>query len=388
MSIREPDLSPLDLNPTDRVAGTGEPSVVFGGADSAIVGWGVRDVVTTRRSDDPDLDAEVRGRLADDECAVGALSFRGDDPATFVVPASQQRRAVTGLGPGPTTPHRVRRHEHPSATAYARSVARALEHLEREPELRKVVLGRWLRLELEPALTRSEVVAGLARTAGLARLFAVPVPATLAPTEESSYLVGASPELLVSRRGRSVRALPLAGSAPRGRTPEEDRLAAEELLDSAKNRAEHGLVVESVAAALGPACTELSVPAPTLVATDSMWHLATDVRGHLDRPDLAPGALGLAQLLHPTPAVCGTPTERARELVAALEPPRGPMTGAVGWTSRDGDGTFVVTIRAGLLHDHRLDLFAGAGIVTGSDPASETAETGAKLRTMLRGVGL
>ena len=132
------------------------------------------------------------------------------------------------------------------------------------------------------------------------------------PTGTGSVLVGASPELLVSRHGTEVRANPLAGSAPRAGDPEEDRANAEALGSSAKDRQEHAIVVEAVFAALHPLCTELHHDAdPVLLPTANVWHLSTRFRGRLREP--APTALALAAALHPTPAVAGTPTRgRAR----------------------------------------------------------------------------
>jgi isochorismate synthase len=99
-------------------------------------------------------------------------------------------------------------------------------------------------------------------------------------------------------------------------------------------------------------------------------------------------ALHLAQLLQPTPAVGGVPRSAALDVIAQLESDRGPLTGAVGWVDGSGDGEFAVTIRAGVLDGERLRLYAGAGIVAGSDPESELRETGAKLATMLKAVGV
>ncbi|MFT4264730.1 MAG: chorismate-binding protein, partial [Nocardioides sp.] len=102
-----------------------------------------------------------------------------------------------------------------------------------------------------------------------------------------------------------------------------------------------------------------------------------------------PTALDLARLLHPTPAVAGVPAEAARAAIAELEgASRGPLTGVVGWVDAHGDGEFALAIRSGVLAGDTLRLFAGAGVVTGSNPDAEVAETGAKLATMLRAVGV
>lgn len=117
-----------------------------------------------------------------------------------------------------------------------------------------------------------------------------------------------------------------------------------------------------------------------------MWHLSTTVTGTLADP--ATSSLDLASALHPTPAVCGTPTETARAVIAESEPfDRGAYTGMVGWQDADGDGEWVVTIRCAEAEGRSLRLFAGAGVVAASSPEAETAETAAKFRTFLSAVG-
>lgn len=207
------------------------------------------------------------------------------------------------------------------------------------------------------------------------------------PSGRGRTLIGASPELLVARRGGRLVANPLAGSAPRSADLAEDVRHAAALLESSKDLHEHAVVVDAVREALAPYSTGLEVPEhPTLVRTAAMWHLSTTVTGELADP--AVSALELAAALHPTPAVCGTPTDVARAVIAASEPfDRGPYTGMVGWQDADGDGEWVVTIRCAEAEGRRLRLFAGAGVVADSSPRAETAETGAKFRTFLSAVG-
>lgn len=118
-----------------------------------------------------------------------------------------------------------------------------------------------------------------------------------------------------------------------------------------------------------------------------MWHLSTELKGELT--DLSVSSLELAAALHPTPAVCGTPTNAAKEAIKQIEPfDRGFFTGMVGWCDADGDGEWVVTIRCAEAEEHALRLYAGAGIVAGSKPEEELAETSAKFRTMLLAMGM
>ncbi|MFF4407561.1 isochorismate synthase MenF [Streptomyces sp. NPDC001404] len=196
-------------------------------------------------------------------------------------------------------------------------------------------------------------------------------------------LIGASPELLLSRTGNRLLLNPLAGSARRHADPAEDAAAARALLGSPKDRCEHGIVVTELGRQLEPLCTELHIPArPLLKATGQLWHLSTTIRARLRHP--APSALALAALLHPTPAVCGAPREAARRLIEALESgPRGYYTGLVGWMDRHGDGQWVIALRCGELSPQGLLLHAGAGILAASDPEAELAETDVKLSTLL-----
>ena len=118
-----------------------------------------------------------------------------------------------------------------------------------------------------------------------------------------------------------------------------------------------------------------------------MWHLSSRITGELVDPSIS--SLALAVALHPTPAVCGYPTALAQEAIGTIEPfERGFYTGIVGWCDANGDGQWAVTIRCAEADEHSLRLFAGAGIVAGSKPESELAETEAKFRTMLQAMGL
>jgi isochorismate synthase len=195
--------------------------------------------------------------------------------------------------------------------------------------------------------------------------------------------VGASPELLLSRRGREVRSNPLAGSAPRSGDPAEDRANAEALSCSSKDREEHEIVVEAVADTLRPICTELTWdPEPVLRETPNVWHLSTRFHGVLT--DAAPSALDLVAALHPTPAVGGTPRDVALDAISDLEPfDRGRYAGPVGWMDAHGDGEWAIALRCAELRGDRAILYAGAGIVAGSEPDDEVDETERKFRAFL-----
>ncbi|HSJ45526.1 MAG TPA: isochorismate synthase [Euzebyales bacterium] len=194
-------------------------------------------------------------------------------------------------------------------------------------------------------------------------------------------LVGASPELLIRRTGDRLRSLVLAGTARRGADDAEDRRLGDRLLASAKDLAEHRPAVASVHATLEPLTARLDVEdTPHLLRLANVMHLATSVTGTLVS---SVDALTLAERLHPTAAVGGTPTARALELIAELETiDRGRYAGPVGWVDAAGDGELAIALRCAQVDGARARLFAGAGIVGDSLPESELEETRLKLRAM------
>lgn len=201
---------------------------------------------------------------------------------------------------------------------------------------------------------------------------------------DEHVFVGASPERLVALRGRQVDSDGLAGTA---RRLGDDASVVRGLLSSAKDRREHALVVDSIAAVLGSRCSALDVPDEPRVRTlRNVHHLWTPIRGVLRNET---HVLDLVHDLHPTPAVAGTPRDRATAWIAEHEPTsRGWYTGTVGFFDAAGDGEFAVAIRAGLVGKYEAFLFAGAGIVEASDPPAEYAEIRAKEAPMLAALGI
>jgi menaquinone-specific isochorismate synthase len=204
-------------------------------------------------------------------------------------------------------------------------------------------------------------------------------------------LVGATPELLIRRDGRQVSALVLAGTAPRGASEAEDQALGTALLADAKNTEEHVYAVTSMRDLLGPLCETLEMdPHPVLLKFPNLQHLGTHVHGKLpDNRDAARSALALAAAVHPTAAVGGTPTGAAMELILELEQmDRERYAGPVGWVDADGNGEFGIALRCAQLSSPGTDggrtarLFAGGGIVAGSEPAAELAEVQVKFRPM------
>ena len=200
-------------------------------------------------------------------------------------------------------------------------------------------------------------------------------------TPEAAFL-GASPELLVRRRGAGVATVALAGSTRRSADPSVDDHLGEQLLRSEKDRAEHEVVVRRIERELRRRSVWVQAAAdPELIKVANIQHLATPIHAQLTDPR---SAVELAGLLHPTPAVGGEPRAGALEAIAELEGlDRGWYAGPVGWMDAAEDGEFCVALRSALLRDRTAHLYAGAGIVAASDPAAELAETEVKLGATL-----
>jgi len=354
----------------------------------ALLATGERQVVTER--DPEELAKRVTKLLVDSDVpvAVGALPFDTDAAPHVVLPD-----AASWSGPLAAYPRRpvgaaVSVEPIPSRAGYARAVASAVESL-KAGELRKVVLARALRLTMAAPVEVRTLLANLVSDNAAGFTYAVDLPAETG----RRTLVGATPEMLLSRTGTTVVANPLAGSIPRDPDPEKDHANGQALLASVKDHDEHRVVVEAVADALRPFCRTLDVPAePSLISTTAVWHLSTRITGELR--DLNISSLRLASALHPTPAVCGTPAASARATITALEPfDRGFYAGAIGWCDADGDGQWVVGIRCAELVEpstgpSTMTLYSGAGIMPASVPESEVTETSAKFQTLLRAMGL
>jgi salicylate biosynthesis isochorismate synthase len=200
-------------------------------------------------------------------------------------------------------------------------------------------------------------------------------------TPEAAFL-GASPELLVRRAGAGVSTVALAGSTRRSSDPAVDDHLGEQLLRSDKDRREQRIVAERIVRALRPHAVWVEAAAePEIVKVANIQHLATPVIAQLAEPH---SAIELAGLLHPTPAVGGEPWPKAAAAIADLEGmDRGWYAAPVGWMDATEDGEFCVALRSALLRDREAHLFAGVGVVSGSDPAAELAETEVKLGALL-----
>lgn len=306
-------------------------------------------------------------------------------PAKDSRPGVPEPTATAAALPAPRAVHGL------DSPAFREAVAAAVARLH-DGQLEKIVLSRLLRLDydaaapLDPAAVHRNLLAQHPR----AYVFACRDPRAGEGQEtETPWHLGASPELVMSVRDGVCTTHPLAGSASRtgARDATEDVQIGEQLMRSPKDRGEHATVIRDIARRLDPLCEEMEVPAaPSLLATPQLWHLGTRITGRL-KPGVT--ALDAARAIHPTPAICGSPRDTALRMIEELEPHRrGFFGGLVGWCGPDGDGEWALNLRSARVGARRAVLFAGAGIVEGSTPGGEHAETGTKLSTFLAALGL
>jgi menaquinone-specific isochorismate synthase len=346
-----------------------------------------------------DVDDPIR-RPGTGPVALGALPFDRAVPATLTIPevlvgADTEGAWITtvrpagsppveeataagdpelGAPPAGRSPDRFTLTPSMPHDAWREVVAEAVEHI-RAGDLAKVVLARSIAVTANRPFVTAEVLQRLIALYPSCMVFRV-----------GSFL-GASPELLISRRDGEVRSHPLAGTVAHSGAGAADRAEVERLLGSVKDRSEHAFVVSELRAALEPYCSTLQVPdTPAILELRNVSHLATPIRGTLraDRPGGPAGALELVDAVHPTPAVAGTPTDKATAYLQTVEGfERGPYAGPVGWVDGRGDGDWAIGIRSALVEGAAARIFAGAGIVADSDPAAELAETQLKLQALL-----
>lgn len=275
------------------------------------------------------------------------------------------------LDPHPTGRAEIRSVRPPGD--FERAVAAAVDRIG-DGELSKVVLAREVAVEGASAHDAGALFGALRDLFPSCFCFCRGTP-------EGAFL-GASPELLVRRSGASASTVALAGSARRSSDPAVDGHLGEQLLRSDKDRREQRIVCERIVGALRPHSVWVeAAPEPELVRVANIQHLGTPVIAQLAEPR---SAIELAGLLHPTPAVGGDPWPAAAAAIPDLERmDRGWYAGPVGWMDATEDGELCVALRSALLRDREARLFAGVGVVAGSDPAAELAETEVKLEALL-----
>lgn len=270
----------------------------------------------------------------------------------------------------------------PAQADYVDGVAKLVE-LMKTTELEKAVLARAIDLQSTQKFSIIELFNRLFQNNPEGYTFALSQD-----PKKLGWFMGASPELLVAKQNQYVFSNPVAGTLARSADPTEDQAQAERLFASAKDQHEHAVVIEAIADQLSPLCQTLSIPKlPSLIKTQAVWHLATQIKGTLKDPEMH--VFDLASILHPTPAVCGQPAPLARQLISELEPfKRNLFAGTMGWSDAKGNGAWAVNVRCGRIFENSARLYAGAGIVEASQPTSELNETIAKFKTMLNALGL
>ncbi|ETS29758.1 isochorismate synthase [Photorhabdus temperata] len=308
---------------------------------------------------------------------VGAIPFDKQQNAALFVPEQCnwfQRKQFPTLISNSTYTEK-RRTQWPDKAHFSQMVNTAVDAM-RNHRLDKIVLSRLLDIETHQPLDSIQLLRHLNQQNSWSYNFHVPL--------QNGALIGASPELLVRKQGNTIFSQPLAGSAKRSENQQEDYKLRQALIQSVKDNYEHRLVTDMMRNVLESRCQKLHISEmPSTISTPVLWHLATDIEGELKAPQ--ENALSIACLLHPTPALCGTPYQTAKNLIEELEPfKRNLFGGIVGWCDEKGNGEWVVTIRCGEVNGSRVRLFAGAGIVPDSKPESEWQETEVKFSTMMR----
>jgi menaquinone-specific isochorismate synthase len=381
----------LDGPPVDLIAFAGADGFVFEQEGHGIAGRGValRIPLPDGIAGDVSVVADVLAGIGGDgvPLALGALPFDRAEPTSLVVPSVVVRRDADGrqwrtsvgdelvagaAGTAPVLPDGFSLTSPRSHPDWQRTIEDAIAEID-EGRLHKVVVAREVLVEANRPIVVPDVLERLRSLYPACVVFFV------------DGFLGASPELLVERRGRAVRSHPLAGTFPRSGDPHADELLAAELVASAKDQREHRFVIEEIDRVLRPLCSSLDVPAePTIMQLRNVLHLGTEIGGTLSSPATA---LELAAALHPTPAVAGTPTADALAWLSEHEGlSRGRYAGPVGWVDAEGDGMFAIGIRSAEVDGRRARLFAGVGVVEGSDPRRELVETQLKLQAILAAV--
>ncbi|MEO7124645.1 MAG: chorismate-binding protein [Nakamurella sp.] len=369
----EARVAEIDVDDSVQLPGSGPVCFVslgFAAGDESVA---VIPQVSVSRRTGQTFMTRITGSAEDAATAVGSGASMGS--VTANVPDNLDVRPLPVTGPG-----QVRYSDTElSTTDFMAAVNVAVSRIDAGIAA-KVVLAHGLSATTESAVDERFLLSRLASRYPSCSIFAV------------DGLVGASPEMLLHRRGRHVSSRVLAGTAWPERSFAADRVipdspagmhrVAADLMASAKDLAEHRFAAESVANALAPLTSSLHVPAaPSVLELANLTHLATDISGELTSPiETAPTALDLAALLHPTAAVGGTPSDVALGMIAELErAPRGRYAAPVGWLDTRGDGDFAIALRCAQVSGKSVTMMAGCGIVAGSDSEVEAREAQIKM---------
>jgi len=239
-------------------------------------------------------------------------------------------------------------------------------------EIEKVVLARDLSATSAQAIDERPALRKLSSTYPSTWVFSV------------AGLIGATPELLIRLKRGMVTSRVLAGTISKSGDDARDLALAGSLARSSKDLEEHEYAVRSVADALEPFCSSTNIPeTPFVLHLANVMHLATDVTGALIESKSNVDVFTLLNQLHPSAAVCGTPTDKAAKVISEIESmSRGRYAGPVGWIDARGDGELGIALRCGQISENTIRIYAGCGIVAGSDPEKELAESEAKFSAM------
>lgn len=313
-------------------------------------------------------------RKTDDEVPTVTLVGESEDDLTDDKLAVAVAAAITTPPPRPhSNSYRVA--PKTAVGHYLDAVVQAREAV-RAGSLQKAVIARDIEVHADDPIDVHAILLRLRASFGSSYRYCV------------KNIIGASPELLVSVQGSTVRSHPLAGTAPRTGDQETDKRLADELVASTKNQIEHRIVIDMVHDTLLPFCSYLDWESePSVVTVANVQHLGTAIEGALTDPPSH--VFSLVRALCPTPALGGHPTSEALAFIKKIEGlNRGYYGGAVGYMDSRGDGIFAVTIRCAEMSDDKRTarLFAGGGIVEDSDPYAELAETQAKFQAMLSAI--
>jgi len=335
------------------------------------------------------IDHDDRTGLGVHPVGVGWIPFRPGEPGEVIIPAVTITKSAAGASwvtvidgadpsvlPPPAPPSTAADtytiEQVTPAGTYLEAVTAARDAV-RVGRLTKAVIAREIKVTSASPFDRHGILHRLEASFGSSYRFAV------------DGFFGASPELLVAVDGRTVWALPLAGTAPRAGDVDRDATIAKALIESTKNQVEHRVVIDMVHDTLLPWCSYLDwEPEPSIVSVANVQHLGTRIEGRLSSPP--PNVATLVRALSPTPALGGHPGAEALKLIADVEGvARDRYGGAVGWLDAGGNGTWAVAIRCAQLAEAGTvaRLHAGGGIVADSDPVAELAETQAKFQAML-----
>jgi len=334
----------------------------------------------------------------DGEAWITTIARPGDGPSAARLAGKMAADALGGFTDPRPAPSQFTLTSVMDHDAWGELVADAVARID-DGALGKVVLARQVDVTANRPFVTSDILSRLLALYPTCMVFRV------------DGFLGASPELLIERRGAHVASHPLAGTIGRSGDLATDEALIAGLLASPKERREHAYVIEGLRRTLGPVCESLDVPGkPTVLELRNVSHLATRLSGVLsavpDRPGDSPGdacgrrepsgdepahpglrvpsALQLVARVHPTPAVGGTPTDEAVAYIGEVEGfDRGRYAGPVGWMDARGDGSWAIGLRSADVDDDHASIYAGVGVVAGSRPGTELEETQLKLQALL-----